>query len=286
MLQNICQNCAHSTKQVVEPWLEKCPHCSLWRAHLSGKFQESQEDLCHLRNFGFRDLRISNFKKILSILGKLAPTENRSIVDIGCANGWFVKEALDLKMHSSGIEPEPAIASMGINEGLPIQIGFFPDILKKDERFDNMIFNDVFEHLPDPKKMFQECYNRLNADGFLILNIPNSRGFFYRLSVVLAKFRLKSPLHRLWQVDFYTPHLFYFNPDNLSEMAAQFGFKKVAYSRLLTIKLSGLWERLNIPGAPIPLVKRVLIYSCVAITSPIINYLLPPDAFVLFLKKN
>jgi 2-polyprenyl-3-methyl-5-hydroxy-6-metoxy-1,4-benzoquinol methylase len=283
--KNICSNCQYPTVNFIEPWLEKCPNCQLWRAHLQGRFNESQEDLCHLRNFGFRDLRITNFKKILAILGEYTLTENRTIVDIGCANGWFVDEAQKLRMQSSGIEPEPAIAKIGINQGLPIRIGFFPDILKEGELFDNMIFNDVFEHLPDPEKIFKECYLRLSKNGFLILNIPNSRGFFFRLSLFLARIGFKSPLYRLWQVDFYTPHLFYFNPDNLMKMAKKFGFEYIAKSRLFTIKLSGLWERLNIPGAPIPIFKRIAIYLCVAIASPVINYLLPSDSFVLFLRK-
>lgn len=285
MEKNICCHCKETSINVIETWLEKCPRCDLWRSHLSGRFNESQEDLCHLRNFGFRDLRKSNFKKILSLLNGNAAIENRSIVDIGCANGWFIEEAQKFKMKTCGIEPEPAIAQIGINQGLPIRIGFFPDILREGELFDHMIFNDVFEHLPDPEKMFTICHSRLNEKGLLILNIPNSRGFFYRLAVLLAKIGFKSPLHRLWQVDFYTPHLFYFNPDNLTDMAKKFGFAKVAYSRLLTIKLSGLWERLNIPGAPIPFLKRIVIFILVAVASPFINNLLPPDAFVLILKK-
>ena len=285
MEKNICVNCHHSTVSAVEKWLEYCPQCHLWRANLQGRFNESQEGLCHLRNFGFRDLRIANFKKILSVLGELTQLENRTIIDIGCANGWFVDEAQKLKMQASGIEPEPTIAEIGINQGLPIRVGFFPDILSSGERFDNMIFNDVFEHLPDPVKMFQECHSRLNENGFLILNIPSSRGLFYRLAVFFAKIGFRSPLARLWQVNFYTPHLFYFDPVNLTEMASKFGFEKVAHTRLLSVKLSGLWERLNIPGEPIPLLKRVALYAGIAAASPFINYLLPPDAFVIFFRK-
>ena len=46
--------------------------------------------------------------------------------------------------------------------------------------FDAIIFNDVFEHLPDPIDAIVAVERLLADDGILVLNLPSSDGLFFR----------------------------------------------------------------------------------------------------------
>lgn len=89
--------------------------------------------------------------------------------------------------------------------GLPVRPGYFPDALTPDESFDAIVFNDVIEHIPDIASALDACNARLSENGLLVLNLPNSRGFFYRLSKIFARLGWRNPFNRLWQKDLPSP---------------------------------------------------------------------------------
>ena len=65
--------------------------------------------------------------------------------------------------------------------------------------FDAIIFNDVFEHLPDPIDAIVAVERLLADDGILVLNLPSSDGLFFRVSTLLNRLGWRGPYERLWQ---------------------------------------------------------------------------------------
>lgn len=107
--------------------------------------------------------------------------------------------------------------------------GFFPDCLAGggvDARpYDLIVFNDVFEHLPDVNQAMAACRARLAPGGRLDINLPASSGALYRLSRRLFRIGRPGSFERLWQKDFPSPHLSYFNSVNLARLAPRHGLK-------------------------------------------------------------
>ena len=84
-------------------------------------------------------------------------------------------------------------------------------------------------------------------------------------------------------MDFYSPHLWYFNRDNLSQILRGYGFSCTDYFTPASITVKGLKDRImcsaknNIAG--------YATYLTVLAAIPFLN-LFPKDIMCLFFRKN
>jgi SAM-dependent methyltransferase len=191
------------------------------------------------------DLRRSNFDTCIGVIkGSTAATDRLNLLEIGCGAGIFLESAIQAGFNATGIEPYEAMARRGIKRGLNVRIGLFPDCLGESERFDAIVFNDVFEHLPNPKEMLATCHRHLNDKGILVINIPNSRGLFFRIAALAARVQVTSPWERMWQKMFWSPHLHYFSAKSLELICRKSGFHPIVQGRRLkSVNFRGLWSR-------------------------------------------
>ena len=134
-----------------------------------------------------------------------------------------------------------------IQKKLRVMHGFFPDDLpNQSDPYDFIIFNDVFEHIYDCANTIRCCRQRLKENGVLVLNLPLSTGFFYRVGSFLYHLGIKSGLQRLWQFDFYTPHLYYFDRQSLSALLNRFEMEIFDYIKLDAIDSHSLYHRIKV----------------------------------------
>jgi 2-polyprenyl-3-methyl-5-hydroxy-6-metoxy-1,4-benzoquinol methylase len=185
----------------------------------------------------------------------------------------------------AGVEPDEAVAARTAARGLPVRLGYFPQALADDERFDIIVFNDVIEHIPDIRSALRDCYQRLTPDGTLVLNLPSSRGLFYRLSKLFARAGLHGPFSRLWQEGMPSPHVHYFNPANLTRLVEREGFALRHSAELASVRKEGLWERLTVFGNVHPL-KAALQYACIRWGLLPLMGLFPSDIVVCIFRKR
>ena len=148
------------------------------------------------REAALKALRIENFNTIIGYARQHVAVSKPRLLDVGSAHGWFL-EAARVQFDVLGVEPDADVGGRAAARGLPVRSGYFPDVVEHDERFDAIVFNDVIEHIPDIHRALEACYAHLNDGGILILNLPNSRGFFYRLSKVLARIGWRGPFERM-----------------------------------------------------------------------------------------
>jgi SAM-dependent methyltransferase len=193
---------------------------------------------------GLETLRKLNFERLLDRLERIRPLKGVRALEAGPADGWFLEAAKRRGADIRGIEPDRALAESARARGFDVETGFFPDDLKNPGPYELIVFNDVFEHLPDPAAMFRRTAGLLAPDGLVAINLPSSRGALYRLALLLDRLGVEAPLARLWQKGLPSPHLSTFHPENLRRLAGAAGLEPVDAFALRTITREGLSERI------------------------------------------
>lgn len=281
-----CIVCESPVVQGLKPWHARCGNCRYESAALQVSINEAGAHAAideEAREASLKMLRMENFREIIGHARTHAAPGARRLLDVGSAHGWFL-EAAAPHFDVLGIEPDAAVGSKAAARGLPVRPGYFPDALAPDETFDVIVFNDVIEHIPDIRSAIAACHARLNFGGILILNLPNSRGFFYRLSKWLTRAGLPGPFERMWQKSLPSPHLHYFDPDNLTALLRGSGFQHVRSAELAALRADGLKERLNYVGKQNPL-KTQAQYLAIRGLIPLLG-MFPSDIIVGIYRRT
>ena len=279
-----CPVCAAPLRAGLAAWHARCPACGYEGSDLQSSINEvaAHAGLDEtVRDTGLRSLREHNFRALLDRVAALQP--GRKWLDVGAAHGWFVQQAQARGIDITGVEPDEQVCARAQRAGITLRPGYFPQALEQHERFDVIVFNDVFEHIPDAAATLRACQGRLNADGLLVLNLPSSRGVFYRTSKALWRLGARGFFERLWQKGLPSPHLHYFHADNLARLGEQHGFNAVEAFHLPSVRLEGLWPRIAYVRdgrnwtAPVVWLGVVLAYPLLA--------LLPADIDVVVFRR-
>lgn len=234
----------------VPAWRFKCPHCGSESSSLEVGINEIHGIDEGLREQGLQAIREQNNADIVARLVDWGVPSGTALLDVGCAHGWFLAQAEFAGIPSVGIEPDAAIARLAVNRGHDVRIGFFPDVLEDAERFGAITFNDVLEHIPDPRAAIVESAHRLVPQGLLVVNMPNRGGVVYRLAGIARRLGVSSVFERLWQVGLPSPHLWYLDRHGLSQLAESVGLARVAVTHLPSIQRQGLWARAHFDRRP------------------------------------
>lgn len=267
-------------------WHFVCPGCHYEMAILTPSINQTNlhQPLDEsARETGLRTIRDTNFKKLLSRIGTFK-SGHKKLLDVGCAHGWFLDMAKN-QFDVLGIEPDQVIFDQTAKTGISIRLGYFPEVLNSEEKFDIIIFNDVIEHIPNIQSVLNSCYQYLNKNGLLVLNLPNSKGIFYLLSKLFCTIGIKGFFERMWQVGMPSPHVHYFNQKNLTSLLQNQSFTVKEKGRLDTLSLSGLFTRLTYSDKKINLFKIIPMYCLISLSLPLLK-LMPSDITYIIAEKN
>jgi 2-polyprenyl-3-methyl-5-hydroxy-6-metoxy-1,4-benzoquinol methylase len=281
-----CIVCNTSTRPGLFNWHHQCHQCRYEGAALSVAINQAQaHDTINEaeREASLKSLRLENFSAVVAMIRQHAAPGARRLLDVGSAHGWFLQAAAP-HFEVLGVEPDEEVGRRSQALGLPVRLGFFPQALAADEQFDIIVFNDVIEHIPDIRAALQACHARLSAGGTLVLNLPSSRGLFYRLSKLFASVGLAGPFERMWQKGMPSPHVHYFNPRNLTALLESEHFSLQHSAELAAIKSDGLLERLSYFGKVNPL-KLYAQYAAIRCLVPLLR-LFASDIIVCIYRKT
>ena len=219
-------------------WLRGCDSCGFLGSELkpgSG-----------LGPRGLELLRRRNFRRLCDRLAALKSLEGCSCLEVGCAEGWFLEEARARGMRVRAVEPSSTHADIARGKGFNVTTDFFPDAPKGDETFDLIVFNDVFEHLPSPEIAITACERLLRPGGLVAINLPSSTGTLYAIARALKALGRPAIFVRMWQKDFSSPHISYFNPRTLRMLVERHTQRRqVDLFRLDTLAMEGLLARVR-----------------------------------------
>jgi len=269
----------------IQDWHWVCAKCGYENADFEPAINEAsahQQIDERLREKGLQSLRIENFNKLLESIANDVPAGR--LLDVGCAHGWFLEAAQNRGFEAIGIEPDLNVFSATARRGLTVRKGYFPEVLAENEKFDVIVFNDVFEHIPNIISVLEGCKKHLRPKGVLVLNLPSSSGLFYKAAKFLSKVGISSFFERLWQKGLPSPHLHYFNAMNLQSLLQNNGFEEIAKGQLSTLKLNGLFTRISYTKEHI-LPVRLLILFLVAFAFPLTK-LMPSDIIYSVSRKK
>ncbi|PLK45643.1 class I SAM-dependent methyltransferase [Emticicia sp. TH156] len=250
-----------------------CSVCDLYSsdADFDLSFRSSLEE--DSREIGLKQLRLHNFQLIIKELKDNYFKNEAAIsgLEIGSGNGWWLEVCKANGIDCMGIEPETTFTPYYKQNNLKVVHGFYPDVAKDSSAgYDFIIFNDVFEHITDLESLLLSIKRDLKKDGVLIVNIPMSNGFFYRVAKALYYLKVKSYLERLWQFSFHSPHINYFNPVNLTAYFDKYGFRLLKDFRLETLDFSSIKERI-LADNQISKAKAFAISNALMLLKPVIK---------------
>ncbi|WP_345816887.1 class I SAM-dependent methyltransferase (plasmid) [Paraburkholderia sp. PREW-6R] len=242
-----CLVCGGGMRQGVQHWHYVCARCGYEAGDLQPAINDSSAHNAideADREAGLRAIRTENFREVVGLIAANLPVAAKKLLDVGCAHGWFLEQAAG-RFDVLGIEPDEAVRAKTAAKGLPVRGGYFPQALLPGETFDAIVFNDVIEHIPDIDSALAACRERLNPGGVLVLNLPNSKGLFYRVSKFFAAMGWTSPFERMWQKGFPSPHVHFFGTRNLAELVDKHQMRLVREVQLPSIRAKGMLERMR-----------------------------------------
>lgn len=260
-----------------------CAKCGLYRSIFPVTINTSSSIDEKMREDALKPLRIKNFNKILdACTGSIPPSA--SILDVGCAHGWFLEAAIKRGCHATGIEPDKTIAIRAQARGNSITVGLFPEAVPPRATYHAIVLNDVLEHLEDLLGVVNALHRHLDGNGRVIINLPVSDGLIFRSARVAARFGIRGPLSRMWQKGMPSPHLYYFSKETLSRFMGQHGFALEKSGTLESLSLRGLFERIRYDRR-IGTLEAYTIYS-IACLIKLISKLFPKDTRYFIFKKH
>lgn len=136
------------------------------------------------------------------------------IFDVGCSGGWFLE--LMQGWDCFGCEISQTYARIAQQRfGDRIFEGSIEDYPLREDYFDVITMQDVFDHCQDPLKVLEKCHRMLKADGLLIIKVHNISCLYAKLSG--SNFYAIIPPY----------HLFYYDPQTLAFTTKKAGFRVV-----------------------------------------------------------
>ncbi|KVM87638.1 hypothetical protein WT06_22080 [Burkholderia anthina] len=94
-----------------------------------------------------------------------------SVLEIGHGAGFFLKACTDYGLNATGFEVNPHCHRFAIeNLKVDSRLGMFDENHKT--KYDLIVALQVFEHLENPRKLFELMRRHLNRDGAIYLSVP------------------------------------------------------------------------------------------------------------------
>lgn len=201
-----CQNCSLE-KQVPLPTLQELQ-----------AYYDAQFDSGMYQTFtSAEQMKTMTAKQRLKEITPVIKPQGRWL-DVGCANGVFVREAAASGAKAEGVELSSVAVAQAVEAGLPVRCGGLEEI-EDAPSFDCITAFDVLEHVLDPLTFMQDIAKRLKPGGHAALTMPDKSSIFAKLMG-----------SRWW---FYIPeeHLHYFDHTIIRQLMIKVGLEPVVVAR-------------------------------------------------------
>lgn len=154
-----------------------------------------------------KDLLQWNHIQAIPQLKNIANNKPARILDIGCFNGFFVKELRDLGFDAKGIDFNQKALEFGksiykLDDHISAKT--VADLSQQGEQFDAITMFEVIEHLEDFSGLIDQALRLLRPAGVIILSTPNG--------------------NMSWRPDLDSPphHLSRFSPSSMKRLMGTF----------------------------------------------------------------
>ena len=215
----------------------KCSRCGFYFCHPVPKWgndverlyddnyftSDNTEWLDRMKRRGWPKNVMDEVEKIKNIAGLM--------LDVGCGEGYLLREAGLRGWECEGIEATSAIASK-IKNGINIKVGLIEEIELPEQKYDVITMISVLEHISEPMKALHNIKKSLKKDGILYLVVPNEDCL--KNKVTRASHALRRDPHSPILSPFENPfHVAGFSRRTILYLSRRIGF------RLLCLKIAG-----------------------------------------------
>ena len=251
-----------------------CPSCNLLFSGQKAGYGNPIE--------GMGAVAFRNYEIVADVLEQVISLPGAKILDVGSAEGGFIDLMLRRGANLLGLEPDKNSAKEAILKKLPFELVSFESFIGKENEYDAIVFNDVFEHMQDPCLSLEKAHKMLKDGAFVLINAPVSTGFIFRVVKFAALIGLKSPYQRIWAKGLSSPHIYFYSESNLISLLAKYQFEYVCGGRLVTLAKEGMYQRVRSTYGPL----SSLVISSIASLFLLISSLFPADVRYLLFRKT
>jgi 2-polyprenyl-3-methyl-5-hydroxy-6-metoxy-1,4-benzoquinol methylase len=161
-------------------WLRRCGGCGFAQPEripaLPGYFarmydqQWSPEWVAEEFDSPYKDMI---FQSILATLGNRVPARSRTLLDIGCHAGRFLRMAADAGWRAEGTEINERTATHAAHRtGVPVHRLGAGQVGELGRRFDAVVLTDVLEHIPEPVALLEKLRTVVTDNGWIAVKVP------------------------------------------------------------------------------------------------------------------
>jgi len=229
----LCKRTLHRFLHKNGYWIHRCPSCALAETDLkknyprfvrefySEGYYEGDPTRSAYSDYELdKPLIVRNMRKLLSFIRREKPSG--TLIDVGCAFGYFVELAQSSGYNARGFDPSPYAADKArtLVGKRRIDEGTISDMRYRKESADIITLFDVFEHLKNPLADMKRLASFLKPDGLILIATGDTGSFAARV------------MKRRWT--FYIPpqHIFFFDRQNVTTLLDRAGLVPVAWKRV------------------------------------------------------
>lgn len=183
----------------------------------SSQFLKNTKLLIGYQNYlAEKEIHLANAKYIIKKLNRFRASAPGTLLEVGCAMGFFLDHARSLGWEVKGIDlAEDAVNFAKEKLGLDVVKGDIFSLNADTDSFDTCISIGTMDHLKDPVAVFNEISRILKPNGLLLITIGSISE--------LVPFHYRPP-----------EHLFYFSRKSLKIALEKSGFKVKQISNFWT----------------------------------------------------
>jgi 2-polyprenyl-3-methyl-5-hydroxy-6-metoxy-1,4-benzoquinol methylase len=163
---------------------------------------------------------------------------NKHILDFGGGAGGFVKKAKQICNEVSAVELERSVEQHYLDNG--IRLYTCVEDIPGEEKYDLITAFHVIEHIKKPDTILNILAGKLNANGKIIIEVPNANDALLTLynSNAFMKFT------------YWSCHLYLFNSNTVRLLANKAGLKIISIKHIQRYPLSNhlFWLAKEKPG--------------------------------------
>jgi len=220
------------TENIKECDIVRCRNCSLLYVYPLPLFSQRLLEKMYSTEFGYFPALAPDMEKILhcdnpnrrfDLIAKTLGRPVKNFLEIGCGQGYALKEALKRGWQVFGQDFSADFAGIVKEKtGLEIKVGqLTPEMFPKNT-FDVVYIDSVIEHVPNPVEYLAMIRELLVSDGLVYLVVPNEDAFSNRLIDLLLKIRGSRKTSRLMPfTDSY--HTIGFSKESIKMLASNTG---------------------------------------------------------------
>jgi len=227
-VEGACPACSGTWKWLYQKngcSISRCTGCGLGRAAptaFDAKDYYTEDYFNGGHSDGYFDYAASEevlrheFSRVARVLRRYCRPGAR-LLEIGCAYGFFLKEARkSFEVH--GIEIAEAAVQACHRAGLrEVHHGAADEaMLSRIGQVDAIVMLDVIEHLTDPFHTLQACSRHLSPGGAMLITTGDFNSLFAQLS------------GRHWRLMTPPQHLWFFTPSSIRRIADRLGLELVS----------------------------------------------------------